>query len=310
LVVLSTSLSTTAYAQRATRNAQLSSEFSLVADVAAELAAGREAAAKSKAAADPHLARAAFEELMSDAVGVRLHGSEPAIEREDSLLTIFAEASGDPASVALLARLPNVAKGANPFDSAGTPFERLLAAVCAIDQVENPDDLAGGVEQEKRVHAALDLARASDNAVAIYSTLGLLGLFAFQGGDMGSAKSRWAEAAEASARAGHSAAQISFRRLLALAFAQERNLVEARREASASEALLSAVVTPSAKLRDVGLSLYRELVSYNDQLGDREGAIEVLTREAAFLGRAAGPADARADVYEQLARFHAQNAVA
>jgi hypothetical protein len=295
--------------QRTTDDGRRTPEFALVSKLAAELAAGREAAARSGAAADPSLSRAAFEELMADAVGVRLHGSEPAVADEDRLLALLAEASG-PQAVATLDRLAGVAKGANPFEGSADAFERLLGALCAVDQVANPDDLAGGVEQEKRARAALDLARAADNLVATYSTLGLLGLFAFQGGDMGSAESRWAEAAEAASRAGHDASQIQFRRLLAVAYAQERKLVEARREAAATEALLSGVAAPSPKLQDVGASLYAELVSYNEQLGDRDGAIEVLKRQAAFLGRTGAPADRRADVHERLARFYAQNAVA
>jgi hypothetical protein len=294
------------------RSVQLAAEFALIAQVAGELHAGREAAAKGIAATDPRLARAAFEELMADAVYARLRGAEPAFDHEDGLLALFATASGQGDAPALLAKLPQVAKGANPFTPSSGAFEAVLASICAVDQVPNPDDLAGGVEQEKRARAALDSARASDNLVATYSGLGLLGLFAFEGGDMRSAARHWAEAATSASRAGHVAAEITFRRSLAIAYARERSLVEARREASAAEALLASVAAPSPALKDVALNLYRELVSYNEQLGDRTGAIAALEREAAFLGRVGAPAQSalRADVFEQLARLYAQNAVA
>src|SRR5687768_931541 len=78
--------------QLATRNSQLSPEFDLIAAALAELRGGREEDAKRRAAAAPHLARRAFEELMADAVVSRVQSGAALDPAQTRLLELLAAA--------------------------------------------------------------------------------------------------------------------------------------------------------------------------------------------------------------------------
>jgi hypothetical protein len=276
--------------------------------VSADLRAGGETAARRRAEADRELARAAFDELLADAVNARLHASPAYDTLEDRLLRLFAEASGDPAARALLSKLARVARGENPFDPAGGPAERAVAAYCAIEQVANPDTPNGAAEQRRRAEAALQAARDADMLIATYYSLGTLGLYAYQGGDLGAARRYWSEARDAARRTGHTYARLVYHRSLALTYARENKIEEALRETLEAEALIASGEIPTAELKDIGPFVYDELVTYYTRLGNRARAAEAAAKAAQILAATAAAPERRAQALERVGQLYAQAA--
>lgn len=310
--------SATVFALPLPRNAQLASrtssstspdaEFELIAVALADLRAGREEEARRRAAAGPVLARRAFEELLADAAVARLQSGVDVDPVQTRLLTLLAEASGHERASALLVKLPDARPGANPFDPSAGGLERALALFAAIGQVADPGSPGGIAEQRRRAEAALDAARGAGSLVLTYTTLGTLGLYALQGGDVAIARRFWSEALAAAERTGHPYARMVFHRSLALAHARESAFDEALREAEAAERIVASGAVATALLAAQGPALYTELVEYSLQLGDRRRALAFASRAVDLLEAVSAPADARAGALERLAQLHARGA--
>lgn len=282
-------------------------EFALIRTVLADVQLGRDGDAQKRIAADPALARAAFDELIADRVNVRLYEQPALAPNELHALGIFAAVLG-PETQALAEKAERVAKRENPFDPTAPGIERALAAYCSIEQVERPDEPSSAIEQRRRAEIALDASRSAGGLIATVNCLHWLALYAFQGGDIFAARRYWTEAADGARRSGQAALGFSIHRYISLTYALEGSIPNALREAIAAEQYIASGALDVREVRDAAASLYANIIDYSTGINDRATALLYTRRFITFLETIDAPPTQRAEAFERLGAVYAQTA--
>ncbi len=278
-----------------TQHSALPPEFDLI----------RKLAATQNAESDPIVARAAFEEAISDAVVSRLYATPPMVANEAQAIDVLAI---NPGAKALVEKLGRVEKGANPFDPNADGIERALALRCAVEQVDRTDAAQAGVEQRRRVETALGAAREIDSLVLVSDCLTWLGLYSIESGDVTAARRFLGEAADIAERIGHGYGRFTTHRYLGLTYELEGDLASALGQTELAERAVAERALPKEFLATTGAALYVDLTNYATRTGDQAKAVAFARSHVDLLASLEAPAAARAESLERLGQLYARAA--